>query len=129
MTMLMQLPVQMACAQEKEPIVRLAKLVIDSAYLESYKAFLKKGIETALQVEPGVLMIYALSEKEQPTHFTIVETYANAEAYRKHIQTPHFLTYKNGTLHMVKSLELIDMVPLIPELNIIQERNKKVKTK
>ncbi len=127
--MLMQLPVQIATAQEKGQIVRLAKLVIDSVYLESYKEFLKKGIETALRVEPGVLTIYALSEKENPTHFTILETYASAEAYQTHIKTPHFLKYKNGTLHMVKSLELIETVPLLPELKVSQKRKSNKRTK
>ncbi len=123
----MQLTSQNVSGQEKGQIVRLAKLVIDSVHLESYKVFLKEGIENALRVEPGVLTIYALSEKENPTHFTIVETYASAEAYQTHIQTPHFLKYKNGTLHMVKSLELIETIPLLPELKIIQTRksNKK----
>ena len=127
--MLTQLPVQMATAQEKGQIVRLAKLVVDSVHLESYKVFLQEGIETALRVEPGVLTIYALFEKENPAHFTILETYASAEAYRAHIQTPHFLKYKTGTLHMVKSLELIETVPLLPELKVIQKRksNKKIK--
>lgn len=127
--MLMQLPVQIATAQEKGQIVRLAKLVIDSVYLESYKEFLKEGIETALRVEPGVLTIYALSEKENPTHFTILETYASAEAYQTHIKTPHFLKYKNGTLHMVKSLELIETVPLLPELKVSQKRKGNKRTK
>ena len=123
--MLMQLFVQIATAQEKGQIVRLAKLVINPVYLENYKEFLKEGIETALRVEPGVLTIYALSEKENPTHFTILETYASAEAYQLHIQTPHFLKYKTGTLHMVKSLELIETVPLLPELKISQKRKSK----
>lgn len=116
---------QNVCAQEKGQIVRLAKLVIDSVHLERYKELLKEGIKTALQEEPGVLTIYALSEKENPTHFTILETYASTEAYQTHIQTPHFLKYKNGTLHMVKSLELIETVPLLPELKIGQTRKSK----
>jgi 4-carboxymuconolactone decarboxylase len=118
-----------ASAQEKGQIVRLAKLVIDSAYLESYKMFLKEGIETALRVEPGVLTIYALSEKANPTHFTIVETYASPDAYQAHVQSAHFLKYKQGTLHMVKSLELIETVPLLPELKIIQTRKSIKKNK
>lgn len=116
-------------AQEKGQIVRLAKLVIDSVYLESYKVFLQEGIETALKVEPGVLTIYALSEKQNPTHFTILETYASAEAYQQHIQTPHFLKYKTGTLHMVKSLELIETVPLLPDLKVSQTRRSSKKGK
>ncbi len=120
--LVIQFTVQNTTAQEKGQIVRLARLVIDSVHLDSYKEFLKEGIETALKEEPGVLTIYALSEKDNPTHFTILETYASAEAYQAHIQTPHFLKYKAGTLHMVKSLELIDTAPLLPELKISQKR-------
>ncbi|MBN8651813.1 MAG: antibiotic biosynthesis monooxygenase [Cytophagales bacterium] len=127
--MLMQLPVQIAAAQGKGQIVRLAKLVVDSVHLESYKVFLKEGIETALRVEPGVLTIYALSEKENPTHFTILETYASDDAYQTHIKTPHFIKYKEGTLHMVKSLELIETVPLLPELKVSQTRRSNKKSK
>jgi len=127
--MLVQLPFQIATAQEKGQIVRVAKLVIDSVHLEDYKVFLKEGIETALRVEPGVLTIYALYEKENPNHFTILETYASAETYQSHIRTPHFLKYKNGTLHMVKSLELIETVPLLPELKVSQKRKSSKNTK
>lgn len=127
--MLMQATSQIATAQEKGQIVRLAKLVIDSVHLESYKGFLKEGIETALRVEPGVLTIYALSEKDNPTHFTILETYASTEAYQSHIQSPHFLKYKTGTLHMVKSLELVETVPLLPELKVSQKRKSNKKSK
>lgn len=105
-------------AQEDKKIVRLARLVIDSTQLESYNTFLKEGIETAVKVESGVLTLYAVAEKEKPTHITILEIYANVEAYKKHIQTPHFLKYKNGTKDMVKSLELIETVPLIPGMKI-----------
>lgn len=121
----MQFTSQNVSAQEKGQIVRLAKLTIDSVHLESYKVFLMEGIETALRVEPGVLTIYALSEKQNPTQFTILETYASAEAYQAHIQSPHFLKYKTGTLHMVKSLELIETVPLLPELKVSQKRKSK----
>jgi quinol monooxygenase YgiN len=99
-------------------MVRLAKLVIDSAQLETYNAFLKEEIETSVKAEPGVLTLYAVAEKNKPTHITILEIYANTEAYKKHIQTPHFLKYKNGTKDMVKSLELVETIPLIPEMKI-----------
>ena len=105
-------------AQEKTQIVRLAKLVIDSVQLESYNALLKEGIETAVRVEPGVLTLYAVAEKNNPTHITILEIYADATAYKSHVQTPHFLKYKTGTKDMVKSLELIETVPLIPGMKI-----------
>lgn len=105
-------------AQNKKQIVRLAKLVIDSTQLENYKALLKEGIETAVKVEPGVLTLYAVTEKNNPTHFTILEIYADEDAYKMHLQTPHFIKYKTGTKDMVKSLELVETVPLVPGMKI-----------
>ena len=107
-----------AFAQEDRQMVRLAKLVIDSTQLQTYHAFLKEEIETSVRVETGVLALYAVSEKQRPTHITILEIYASEDAYKKHIQTTHFLRYKNGTEHMVRSLELIETIPLIPGMKI-----------
>jgi hypothetical protein len=54
------------------------------------------------------------SLKSKITRLTILEIYADSAAYNAHIQTPHFLKYKNGTLNMVKSPELVKTDPLIP---------------
>jgi 4-carboxymuconolactone decarboxylase len=99
-------------------MVRLAKLVIDSTQLERYNALLKEEVETSMKVEPGVLTLFAVAEVGRPHHITILEIYASKEAYQKHIKTPHFLKYKNGTSDMVKSLELVDAVPLVPGMKI-----------
>lgn len=93
----------------------MAKLVIDSVQLESYKAFLEEGIETAIRVEPGVLMMNAVYEKNNPAHIIILEVYASDSAYKSHLQTPHFKKYKMGTKDMVKNLELVDVVPIALE--------------
>ena len=105
-------------AQEKTQMVRLAKLVIDSIQLEKYKASLKEEIEASVQLEPGVFTLYAVAEKNNPTHITILEIYADTVAYKSHILTPHFIKYKNGTKGMVKSLELVETVPLVPGMKI-----------
>ena len=99
-------------------MVRLAKLVIDSAQLENYKALLKEEIETSVRVEPGVKTLYAVSEKNNPTHITILEIYADTTEYKSHLQTPHFIKYKTGTKDMVKSLELVATTPLVPGMKI-----------
>jgi len=109
---------QSTVAQGKSQMVRLAKLVIEQTQLESYKVFLKEEIETSVRIEPGVLTLYAVSEKDNPTHITILEIYADSAAYKAHLQTPHFIKYKNGTKEMVKSLELIETVPIVPGMKI-----------
>ncbi len=103
---------------ENKKLVRLAKVVIDSTQLEQYNALLKEEIETSVKVEPGVITLYAVAEKNKPTQITILEIYADVEAYKKHIQTPHFLKYKNETKDMVKALELVEVNPLIPGMKI-----------
>jgi len=101
-----------AFAQDKSLIVRIAKLQIDPVQLESYKVALKEQIETAVRMEPGVLTLYAVYEKANPTHVTVFEIYANTDAYTAHLETAHFKKYKTITKEMVKSLELVETVPI-----------------
>src|SRR5947209_1833391 len=102
--MLMLCAAENASAQESKQVVQLAKLEIDPAQLDNYKAALKEEVETALRVEPGVLMLYAMADKENPTRITLLEIYADQTAYQAHLQSPHFRKYKTGTKDMVKSL-------------------------
>ncbi len=99
-------------------LVRLSKITVDPAQLDAYNAFLTEEIEASIRLEPGVLTLYATAEKEAPHKVTILEIYADRAAYESHLQTPHFQKYKQGTLSMVKELELVDVKPLIPGLKI-----------
>ena len=104
-----------ASAQNKMNYVRIAKLVIDSTRLSAYNDALKEHAETAVRVEPGVLMLYAVYDKQRPTHVTVFEIYADVPAYESHIKTAHFLKYKAAVQDMVRSLELVDVVPIALE--------------
>ena len=99
-------------------MIRIAKIIVDAVFLEQFKAALKDGVETSVRVEPGVKALYAASAKDAPTHFTVLEIYADQAAYESHINTPHFLKYKAETQHMVKSLELTDCDALVPDMRI-----------
>lgn len=99
---------------EADGIVRLSKIEVYPEHLEEYMKYTAEVGEVSLRTEPGVLTMYAVSEKDNPCHVTILETYANREAYEKHIASPHFRKYKEGTLHMVKSLTLSDQTPVNP---------------
>ena len=103
----------------KEPmtadgIVRLSKIEVYPQHLDEYMKYATEVGEVSLRTEPGVLTMYAVSEKENPCKVTILETYASREAYELHIASEHFQKYKQGTLHMVKSLVLSDQTPLNP---------------
>jgi quinol monooxygenase YgiN len=93
-------------------IVRISEIEIDSAYLEQYKTILKEEAAQSVKLEPEVIAIHPMIQKENPAVFRILEIYASKEAYQSHLKTPHFLKYKSSTLNMVKSLKLVDMTPL-----------------
>jgi quinol monooxygenase YgiN len=98
-----------AIAQQDQRKIRIANIQIDSAYIDEYRAALAEHAKIAVKVEPGVLALEAVYDKAHPTKVTVFEVYASEEAYQLHLKTPHFLNYKNGTLKMVKSLELVEV--------------------
>jgi quinol monooxygenase YgiN len=96
-------------AQEKVQMVRLAKIKVDSSQLDQYNSALKEQMTTAVRMEPGVLTYYAVADKKDPSQITILEIYADTDAYKSHIETAHFKKYKETVKNMVKSLELTDV--------------------
>lgn len=106
----------MCAKQSMEPdgIVRLSRIEVYPEHLEAYMHDASEVGEVSLRTEPGVLTMYAVSEKESPCKITILETYASQAAYESHIASEHFQKYKQGTQHMVKTLTLSDQTPLNP---------------
>ena len=105
------------CAKQPmtaDGIVRLSKIEVYPQYLNEYMQYAVEVGEISLRTEPGVLTMYAVSDKENPCLVTILETYVSQAAYRSHVASAHFQKYKQGTLHMVKSLQLCDQTPLNP---------------
>ena len=93
--------------------VQIAELEIDPAQLAAYKAAAREQIETAIRVEPRVLVLYLVSQKDNPAHITVFEIYADTDAYKAHLESAHFKKYKTTTDRMVKSLKLIKTDPVI----------------
>jgi quinol monooxygenase YgiN len=103
-----------ALAEEAQgPYVRLAELEIDPAQLASFHSAVKEGIDTAVRVEPGVLALYAVAEKEHPSRVIVLEIYTDAQAYAAHLETPHFKQFRATTDKMVTSRKLLDAVPIV----------------
>lgn len=101
-----------------ESIVRLSRITIDPDRLAEYLAFAAECGRRSMAEEAGVLMMYSMQDKAHPEQITILEIYADRAAYERHIKTPHFQKYKQGTLKMVLKLELLDQTPLVPEMKM-----------
>ena len=96
-------------------MIRLSEIEIDSNYLKEYNLILQEESRASVQLEPGVIAIYPMYQKQSPTQIRILEIYANREAYESHLKTPHFQKYKTSTLKMVKALKLVDMDNIDPQ--------------
>ncbi|WP_223810457.1 putative quinol monooxygenase [Campylobacter sp. LR291e] len=93
-------------------IVRISDIKIYPEYLNEYLTYAKEVAETSMEKEKGVIALYPMIVIKDNTQIKILEIYKNQVAYEEHIKTKHFQKYKQGTLHMVKSLELIDTYQL-----------------
>lgn len=96
-------------------LVRLSVIEVYPEYLDEYLAAAATVGGESVKKEPGVICIYPSHLKSDKCQIRILEIYRDQEAYQSHIASEHFQIYKQGTLHMVKNLELIDMNPLDPE--------------
>ena len=101
-----------------ESIVRLSRITVNPDRLAEYLAFAAECGRRSMAEEAGVLMMYSMQDKAHPEQITILEIYADRVAYERHIKTPHFQKYKQGTLAMVRKLELLDQIPLVPEMKM-----------
>lgn len=99
-------------AQQQQTMVRISEIEIHPQHLEEYKAILKHEAEASVRVEKGVIAIFPMFQKDNPTQVRILEMYSDQQAYQSHLKTGHFLKYKTATLHMVRSLKLVDMEAL-----------------
>lgn len=106
-------------------MVRISEIEILPEYLQQYNAILKEEAAASVKLEPGVISIFPMYVRENPTQIRILEIYANKASYQSHLKTPHFQHYKTNTLKMVKSLKLVDMTSIDKEtmLEIFKKMN------
>ena len=118
LTLLLIFLISASCAQKQgikaekisdDMMIRISEIQIGPIFLDEYISILKEEAEASVRLEPGVIAIYPMYQKENNTEIRILEIYADRKAYEAHLQTPHFKHYKTSTLKMVKSLKLIDM--------------------
>ncbi len=93
-------------------IVRIAEIEVYPEYLKEYLEYANEVDRLSVEREPGVICLFPMQSAEAPTQIRILEIYASQDAYQQHLATDHFQKYKQGTLHMVKSLSLPTMQPL-----------------
>jgi quinol monooxygenase YgiN len=103
-----------AVAQQADgQYVQVAEIEIDPGLLDAYRAAVQEQIDAAIRKEPGVLVLYAVAEKDNPTRVKVFEIYRDRDAYEAHLASDHFKKYKTTTEKMVKSLKLVQTTPIM----------------
>ena len=102
-----------------------AEIEVYPKYLTEYLSYANEVDRLSVEREPGVVCLFPMQSAEDSTRIRILEIYASEEAYQQHLKTEHFQKYKQGTLHMVKSLKLPTMKPLDSNtMKLIFEKQK-----
>jgi len=93
-------------------LIRISEIEVYPEYIDQYMKYAETVGATSVREESGVIAIYPMVQKRDSCQIRILEIYASMKDYERHIGTEHFQIYKQGTLHMVKSLDLVDMHPM-----------------
>ncbi|WP_300935731.1 putative quinol monooxygenase [uncultured Muribaculum sp.] len=102
-------------------IIRYSVIDIIPEHLKEYLPLALEVGEVSMKTEPGVLAMYPTVADDDSCRVTILEIYSSRDAYKSHIASRHFQKYKQSTLHMVKSLQLLDQKPMNPKMTITSD--------
>ena len=86
------------------PYVRVADIEVDPAQREAFISAVRDEMDESVRVEPGVLALYAVAEKDAPCRLRFFEIYADEAAYDAHLESPHFRKYRTTTEPMIRSV-------------------------
>ena len=94
------------------PFVRIADIEVDPDQREAFVSAVKEEMSESVRVEPGVLALFAVAERDSPSRLRFFEIYASEAAYDAHVESPHFRKYRSTTASMVRSRALLEAEPI-----------------
>ena len=95
------------------PFVRLADLEVDPEQRDAFIAAVREEMNESVRVEPGVLALYAVADRDLPSRLRFFEIYADEAAYAAHLESAHFRKYRAITEPMIRSRVLTATVPIL----------------
>ncbi len=81
-------------------------------YGRAFRDVVMPEMAQSLEVENGVLAIYAATERANSNRWYFYEIYASEAAYQSHRQTPHFQDYLTRTSDMLAGKESVPITPV-----------------
>lgn len=71
---------------------------IKPEFIEAYKKAIIENVGTSLAIEPGILRFDVTQDQKDPAHFSLYEIYRDAKAREVHLESEHFLVWKDIVL-------------------------------
>ena len=65
--------------------------------VEAYKAAILENVRESVK-EPGIIRFEVFQDAGDPTHFSLLEIYRDQASRESHLETPHFLKFKDAYL-------------------------------
>lgn len=110
---LMSVAMMTATTSYADPIIRIFEMQIRPDSVETFTALGKHNIRQSVNTEQGVLGMYVMTDKDDPSKFYIVEAYADENAYQAHRASPHFQAWLDGAKDMIVSRKMIETHPVV----------------
>lgn len=105
-------------AEKAEPLrvtdsklkVNFAEVGVKPEHNEAFKKIVLDEMQQSMEKENGVLVMYAVTLKEDPNQWRFFEIYADEAAYQSHRDTPHFQKYIKETTEMTTEKKVISLI-------------------
>jgi len=94
-----------------QPIMRIFEFVIAPNQVDAFMEAGRQNLEASVRDEPGVISMYCVTDKTDPTKLYVVEVYRDPAAYEAHIKTPHFTRFVSEIQGKVISRRVIETNP------------------
>lgn len=93
-------------------INNLVIVEVKPEFQTEFKNIVLPEMAESLNVEKGVLAMYAATDSQAPNRWYFYEVYASDKDYQLHRQTPHFRDYLRQTAQMSTSKDAIPVKPV-----------------
>ncbi|WP_224553782.1 putative quinol monooxygenase [Pectobacterium versatile] len=99
--------------QNGETINNLVIVDVKPEFDKIFRDIVFPEMAQSLNVEDGVMAMYAVTGNGNSTRWYFYEIYASEDAYQAHRRTPHFQDYLNQTENMTTYKKTISVVPTL----------------
>ncbi|MDO4249845.1 MAG: putative quinol monooxygenase [Neisseria sp.] len=110
---LASLAMMTATFSHAEPIIRIFEMHIRPESVQAFTELGKHNIRQSVNTEQGVLGMYVMTDKQDPSRFYIVEAYADEAAYQAHRASPHFQSWLKTAQDMIVSRKVVETDPVV----------------